>query len=221
MWNLSEHPSQSRVRPGMFALALAAFALMSVAACSDDDDPTPPANTGTISGAVMAGGTGVPGATVDITGEVDRSATTDGNGSYQFLSVPVGDYTVTVTLPAGFSLADGEVASRSATVANGQTATVNWMVEGGATEQIVTLSANAFVPADLTIDAGTTVRWEVDVGAHTVTPDNASQQGAWQGTGTLNPDDSFEFTFNQAGQTYDYHCIFHQATGMTGRIVVQ
>src|SRR5690606_41386303 len=89
------------------------------------------------------------------------------------------------------------------------------------TEQIVTLSANAFVPADLTIDAGTTVRWEVDVGAHTVTPDNASQQGAWQGTGTLNPDDSFEFTFNQAGQTYDYHCIFHQATGMTGRIVVQ
>lgn len=212
-----------RLRPGLPAIVLA-LALVSITwlpACSSDDGPTPPAGTGTVSGTVMASATGVADATVQLAGGVTRSTDTDANGAYQFTGVPEGDYTVTVTLPAGFTLATGQTATKSATVAGGQTATVNWTADGSALQEVVSLAANSFVPAELTIAAGTTVRWEVDVGVHTVTPDNAAQQGAWQGTGTLNANDSFEFTFSEPGQVYDYHCTFHQATGMTGRIVVQ
>lgn len=203
-------------------ISVLALASLSFSACSDDDDdPTPPANTGTVSGTVMASGVGVENAEVEIVGSVTRTATTNSSGAYQLAAVPVGDYTVTVTLPEGFTLAAGQSESQMVTVSNGQTSTVSWLAEGDATTRVVILNANSFVPDELTIPAGTTVRWEVDVGSHTVTPDDDSQSGAWDGTGTLNPDDTFEFTFAQAGQAYDYHCVFHRATGMTGRIVVE
>lgn len=220
---ISAFVREDRHRTSLYRLvSTLAIALILTSACSDDDDdPLPPAPTGNLSGSVLVGEEGVADAEVALTGPVSRSASTDESGEFSFVGIPVGDYTATLTLPEGFTLAEGQTAAREVTVTAGGTATVDWVAEGGSTVQVVVLSANAFSPQNLTITAGTTVRWDVDVGTHTVTPDDPEQTGAWTGSGTLDPGDTFEHTFEVAGQTYPYHCTFHRATGMTGTIVVQ
>jgi len=71
----------------------------------------------------------------------------------------------------------------------------------------------AFAPAAVTVATGTTVTWTDKSDApHTVT----SNAGAF-GSGTLNEDQAFRFTFNQAG-TFQYHCSIHPY--MHGTIIV-
>ena len=89
----------------------------------------------------------------------------------------------------------------------------------------------AFDPADVEIEAGETVIWtnEDDI-AHTVTSGRAKKQGvpgvsenrdaAPDGefdSGTMELDDTFEFTFTESG-TFSYFCAIH--AGMSGRVVV-
>ncbi len=54
-----------------------------------------------------------------------------------------------------------------------------------------------------------------DTVPHTATSDT----GVWD-SGTLNPGQSFSFTFNDAG-TFPYHCAIHGAASMSGTIVVE
>jgi LPXTG-motif cell wall-anchored protein len=70
-----------------------------------------------------------------------------------------------------------------------------------------------FSPVNMTVAPGTTVTW-VNNGQspHTSTADD----GTWD-SGTLQPGESFSFTFRQAG-TYTYHCTIHP--NMTGTITV-
>jgi endoglucanase len=70
----------------------------------------------------------------------------------------------------------------------------------------------------LTISAGTTVRFVNLDGEHSVTPRNANQPGVWQDR-FMSPGQSFEHTFTVAGQTYDYYCIPHPM--MTGVVIVE
>jgi plastocyanin len=80
-------------------------------------------------------------------------------------------------------------------------------------------AANAFSPSSETVARGTTVRWQADSNSgHTVTPDNASQPGVWTAASIPASGDSFEFTFNTAGD-FSYHCAVHP--GMTGVVHVQ
>src|SRR6185312_13094149 len=51
----------------------------------------------TISGQVTAGGGGLPGVTITLSGSASGSATTDGNGNYSFVVPMGGTYTVTPT----------------------------------------------------------------------------------------------------------------------------
>lgn len=92
----------------------------------------------------------------------------------------------------------------------------------------VTMRLIAFQPADLTVDAGTTVTWEqTDAGAHTVTSGTVAQGAAGvteepDGTfdsGEIAMGDTFEFTFDEPG-TYPYFCTIHPAT-MRGEIRVR
>ena len=55
---------------------------------------------------------------------------------------------------------------------------------------------------------------------HTVTPDDPSQPGVFGSADIGTSGAQFEFTFNTAGD-FSYHCIPHQALGMTGVIHVQ
>lgn len=62
-----------------------------------------------------------------------------------------------------------------------------------------------FQPATLNISAGTTVAW----GNTTQTPHTAtSNDGTTFNSGTINPGNSFSFTFRKNG-TFAYHCNFH------------
>ncbi|MGH2819079.1 MAG: cupredoxin domain-containing protein [Actinomycetota bacterium] len=76
----------------------------------------------------------------------------------------------------------------------------------------VSIGDDFFRPRDLTVSVGTTVQWTNNGdSAHTVT----SLDGAFDKT--LNPGQSYKFTFKKAGR-YQYQCNFH--SGMTGAVNV-
>ncbi len=87
-------------------------------------------------------------------------------------------------------------------------------------QQAVAVEAgdNFFEPRNLTVRAGTTVRWaNTGQRPHTVTADT----GAFN-SGNLDPGANFSFTFNSAG-TYPYFCEYHGTRGgqgMAGTITV-
>lgn len=86
---------------------------------------------------------------------------------------------------------------------------------GTGTDTDVEVNDHFFSPDVLEIPAGTTVTWtNVGTDIHTVTSDLARFD-----SGDLRPGESFSHTFNQAG-TFEYHCRFHQAIGMVGKVVV-
>ena len=83
----------------------------------------------------------------------------------------------------------------------------------GATHTVM-INGLAYTPATLTITVGDTVTWmNNDVQAHTAT----GSGGAFD-SGTLNPGQSFSFTFTTVG-SFAYTCNFHAE--MTGTITVQ
>jgi amicyanin len=72
----------------------------------------------------------------------------------------------------------------------------------------------SFGPAELTVRVGTTVKWtNRDDIPHTV----VSTEKVFKSK-VLDTDETFSFTFNQAG-TYPYFCSIHPK--MTGKVVVQ
>jgi plastocyanin len=192
------------------------------AACSDSGGAGPdPQATGVINGRVMEGANAVGAVQLQLAGPVSRTTTSNAAGEYSFTALSAGSYTVALTPPAGYQLAAGQQSPRSVAVGTGQQE-VNWTLvrTTGGTAQDVVLSGSSFTPNDITIAAGTTIRWVVSDGVHTVTPNNAAQAGVWADR-ELAGSQSFEHTFNTPGETYNYHCVPHAATGMTGVIRVQ
>ena len=83
-----------------------------------------------------------------------------------------------------------------------------------AKEVTVTISNFAFSPDKTTIAAGDTVKFvNADDTVHSV----VAKDGAFHSDG-LDTDDSFSYTFAQAG-TFDYYCGLHPF--MTGEIIVK
>lgn len=85
---------------------------------------------------------------------------------------------------------------------------------------VVAMASNYFDPVGLSVEPGTTVRFEIEAGTHSATayedriPDGATPFDS----GTFS-EGGFERTFEVPG-TYDYYCIPHRGAGMVGRIVV-
>ncbi len=78
----------------------------------------------------------------------------------------------------------------------------------------VTIKNFAFLPAEVRIKAGTTVRWtHQDAAGHTVTADN----GAF-GSNTLSQGQTFARAFSEKG-SFGYHCAPHPS--MTGTVIVE
>ena len=87
--------------------SLGVGAVVLLAACGDDADPTGLTQTGSIRGTVTDGGGGaVAHAGIELVGnEQDARTTSTGNdGVYTFADVPPGTYTLTVTPPTGFTV---------------------------------------------------------------------------------------------------------------------
>lgn len=76
-----------------------------------------------------------------------------------------------------------------------------------------------FEPAELTIETGTTVRWEWQGDLdHNVNPTSQPDDADWEGHTDLKADGDYEYTFEVAG-TYEYTCDPH--AGMDGTIIVE
>ncbi len=78
-------------------------------------------------GAVTAGGTGVPGALVTLTGPGGtRTSATKANGTYAFHSLPPGDYAVSIEVPSGYAAAGPT--SQSVTIGSQDVADIDFAI---------------------------------------------------------------------------------------------
>jgi plastocyanin len=146
-----------------------------------------------------------------------------------------------LALPALLVALTGCAGTQPSQTPSSQGTTQDQPAESGATDEATTEGGEEviavglkFMPADLTVKAGTTVRWtNGEAISHTVT------SGAW---GEVNEDtglrgsqtadgmfdhalapqgsdgDTFEFTFDEPGE-YQYYCVPH--LGMFGTITVE
>jgi plastocyanin len=94
--------------------------------------------------------------------------------------------------------------------------------DGGALVADVGMGPESFIPAELTVKAGTTVHFKnTDAILHTVTwgagsddPDVGSKFDV-----DVKPGEEFDYTFNDVG-TWPYFCFPHEMLGMKGVITV-
>jgi plastocyanin len=85
----------------------------------------------------------------------------------------------------------------------------------------ISMVDSAFQPQNKTIAVGDTVRW-TNNGARTHTSTSGTggtADGTWD-SGDITPGNTYERTFDTAG-TFQYFCMHHWQTGMTGTITVQ
>ena len=143
-----------------------------------------------------------------------ETLSTAGDGRALFTELDPGDYDVEIELPAGYTMAGADQARKEVSVSAGVISDVTFSVDGPDVT-IVQAEGTSFSPASITVDAGTTVRWQRVNGTHTVTPVGHTEWSETQINGT---NTTFEHTFDQVGE-YDYECVFH--TGMTGTVTVQ
>jgi len=178
-----------------------------------------------VGGRVLSGGNGIEGATIVLDGAGGNVGQTvsDSNGDYRFAGLDAGTYTVTVTPPAGFQVAQGDSASRTLTVDEGATGMADFALQREALSGTVIINLINFAFSDpngsntTVVRVGSTVRWVQTTGTfHTVTPDNHSQFTS-QNMPAGAP--SFEVTFNTEG-TFAYFCNPHRGAGMVGTIEV-
>jgi len=79
-----------------------------------------------------------------------------------------------------------------------------------------------FAPESVEVPTGATVRWTWRGNGHNVSPRSTPDGADWSGTSgseTFDAGHSYEHTFDTAG-TYEYACDPHEASGMTGEVVV-
>lgn len=219
--------SHLRSRPP-FALALSVAFLLPLAACGSDGNGggngTDPPTTGALRASVNLDASAASGVTVrlyDAGGSNPSATQTTGNdGTATFNNLEPGSHDVEVVPPTGAVVPTGEQARKTASVVAGQTAQLSFALASdiGDVVEVEVRNDLTFSPAELTIDAGTTVRWRSTSSMlHTVTPDGHT---AWTAATLGGSGDTFTFTFDQAG-TYEYYCEPHLSSNMRGRIIVQ
>jgi plastocyanin len=86
------------------------------------------------------------------------------------------------------------------------------------TSHLVQASGFVFIPSDLTITKGDTVKWLWVNGVHTTTSDSPGGVEHWDAPLDQNHL-SFSFVFTQDGK-FPYHCTFHVSLGMRGTIQI-
>lgn len=212
-------------RPTLAAATLLAAAGLALSCDDGNGGGTGTEDPATISATVTADGSNRSGVTVllfEPGGTTATStATTGSNGVATFSNLDAGSYEVEIQVPAGFDLGSNEQGRKPVSVMAGQTADVPFSLvslQSGGTVEISLTTNNTFSNPNVTITAGTTVRWTNDIDRfHTITPDGHTE---WQRVTMNQAGDTFSHTFNTAG-TFDYFCEPHVDLGMTGTITVQ
>lgn len=170
----------------------------------------------TVSGYVTAadGVSGSEGTTVTLTSKTNPSvifSTTTSAGSYSFIGVPNGTYTM-VPSRSGHTFLPTSI---DVTVNGANVPSQHFQAStSGAGGSSVTMAGQRFSPSQVTIGRGGTVVWtNNDTVAHTVT----STVGEFDSS-VLNPGGTVSYTFSTQG-TYNYRCNLHP--NMTGTVIVQ
>jgi plastocyanin len=147
-----------------------------------------------------------------ITGPVILTISNIGNPQYQ-TSKTFAESTIPSSLPPSSSNNPTNLTTEKSAVSK----TLSEKVLIGDEE-----SEKPFNPSPVNITVGNTIVWiNSDVETHTVisdSPDNNITKGQEFDSGNLNPNQSFEHTFNKGG-TYNYFCIIHPS--MTGVVNVR
>jgi hypothetical protein len=132
-------------RPAAKGAAIAA--LLAVMACGENRFTEPGTGGGggnqfgSIQGQVTAAGVGVGGVRIVV---VNRDSTvTNGQGVYQFTNVPSATYTVSLRVPANYTLPIGENSSQTVRVSTGGIATANWILRQDPPSNPVLVPSNA------------------------------------------------------------------------------
>jgi len=127
------------------------------------------------------------------------------------------------------SATDATTGDTETTTERTETATTEAGTGGGSGEAtVVTVAPSgeiAFSPESVTVEAGTTVRWEWDGSGHNVRPASQPADADWTGTAggdgeTYGSEHVYEHTFEVAGR-YDYYCAPHRSIGMRASVVVE
>jgi inhibitor of cysteine peptidase len=186
-------------------------------------------NVYTIFGSVYAGSptdtTGLIGVTITLSGASSATTTTDIYGTYQFISLANGSYTITPSKP-GFTFSP---ASSTQTVSNADITGVRFAATSTPIGPIVTCPPSgaadvtiqnfAFTPQNVTIGANGIVKWTDSGTTHTVTSGTSPTPDGRFSSGNLGTGDTFCVQFPTIG-TYNYFsAIFPYA--MVGSVVVQ
>lgn len=95
-----------------------------------------------------------------------------------------------------------------------------WPHQASAKVWTVQVASSTFSPANLTVMAGDTVKWQWASGTHTTTSGSScSASGLWDASITSSSP-TFQRQFGTPG-VYPYYCTFHCFVGMTGTISVE
>jgi len=186
------------------------------------------ANVYNIFGSVYAGSstdnTGLIGVTMTLSGASSATTTTDIYGTYQFISLANGSYTITPSKP-GFTFSP---ASSTQTVSNADITGVRFAATSTPIGPIVTCPPSgaadvtiqnfAFTPQNVTIGANGIVKWTDSGTTHTVTSGTSPTPDGRFSSGNLGTGDTFCVQFQTIG-TYNYFCDIHPS--MTGNVIVQ
>ena len=92
-----------------------------------------------------------------------------------------------------------------------------------ATVHIVNQTGTTFVPDNLEVAIGDTVRWVYSGGSHTVTNGTGAsdpQAGVLFDAPLNGANPTFEYVFDGPTGVYSYFCRPHETLGMTGQVVV-
>jgi hypothetical protein len=125
-------------KQSVISIAATLAVLLSAAGCRGDNLFSEPGSTGgeqnpgSIVGQVTAAGVPVGGVTVIVVNT--DSASTDSQGQYRVDNLPAATYSVTVRVPANYTLETTEPFSKSAVVGAAQISRVDWRLTrtGGA-----------------------------------------------------------------------------------------
>jgi plastocyanin/DNA/RNA endonuclease YhcR with UshA esterase domain len=144
---------------------------------------------------------------------------TDGEGSTIELCDPDSDN----SLPTNWRAADnGTGVTIDGKEFKGTPGTVNTVVCGTVADHDISAEGIVFIPADLTITVGETVRWTNNGGLHNVNGDQSVYPNNPESfsNGAVSSDPwTFDYTFTITG-VYDYQCDQHVGAGMVGKITV-
>ena len=138
--------------------------------------------------------------------------------------IPIAVILVIVVIVAALALT--QTNQNTAVAGNNDSMNMGSNESAGTSEATVIIENGTFTPANLTVKAGTTVKWTVKDNSNTKYMVTSDANGSVEGKYLFMSDDltngqSFSYTFNKTG-TYGYYDMDHMDNkSLTGTIIVQ